>query len=95
MLSQAVPFLILGLGIDDTFIILGQYRKADPTASLVDRVAFALSKAGPSILVTSVTDLIAFTLSMFSTMPALHAFGVYASLGVAFDFLFQVSCLVG
>lgn len=87
---QAVPFLIMGMGIDDTFIIMGYFRKTDPDVSPADRVANTMSKAGASIFITSITDLAAFLIGLTSSIPALRAFSVYASFGVLFDFLFQV-----
>lgn len=76
--------------MDDAFIIVGQFKRTDPTLPPAERVSHALGRAGPSILVTTLTDLVAFMLSMTSTLPALDSFGVYATLGVFFDFLFQV-----
>ncbi|GMH37982.1 hypothetical protein BSKO_05866 [Bryopsis sp. KO-2023] len=94
LVVTTVPFLLIGLGVDDTFIILGQFKRTDKRLPPEERISIAMSKAGSSIFVTSLTDLIAFLLAFFSAMPAMQAFGVYATLGVLFDFFFQVTFFV-
>lgn len=91
VIITTVPFLMIGLGVDDTFIIMGQFRRTDRNLPPEERIAIAMSHAGASIFVTSMTDLGAFLLAISSAIPCLQQFGVYASLGVAFDFFFQVT----
>lgn len=95
LVISAVPFLLLGLGIDDTFIILGAFRKTDVRDSVQDRVGSAMATAGSTIFVTSVTDFVAFLLTMFTDIPALVAFSVYSSAGIFFTFVYQVQCITG
>ena len=91
---NGVPFLLLGLGMDDTFIIIGAYRKTGLYKPAEDRIAEAMGKAGTSIFITSMTDFFTFMLGIFSQLPAMQSFAVYASMGVLFDFLYQVCKLL-
>ena len=50
-----------------------------------------MGKAGVSITVTSITDLFAFILGSASQLPALSTFCVFAAVGIAADFLLQIS----
>lgn len=54
-------------------------------------MAQTLSVAGVSILLTSITDCVAFFASSFSSLPALESFSIFAAFGVLFDFFFQVT----
>ena len=59
-LMNVLPFLLLGIGVDDMFVIVNQYDHMDPTLDPATRVGKALASAGASILVTSATDVFAF-----------------------------------
>eukprot|EP00170_Pyropia_yezoensis_P004444 contig_18198_g4457 len=58
------------------------------------RVARAVSTAGTSIFVTSVTNVAVFAFSASTRLPALRSFCWWAALGVAFDFVFTLLFLV-
>lgn len=49
----------------------------------------AMSHAGVSITVTSITDFVAFMISTSTSLPALSSFCFYAATGILFLFLFQ------
>lgn len=52
----------------------------------------AMSHAGVSITVTSLTDFVAFIISTSTSLPALASFCFYAATGILFLFLFQ--CII-
>ena len=55
-----------------------------------ERIARAMGKAGVSITITSLTDVFAFFLGTFSSLPALSSFCGFAAVGITADFLLQV-----
>ena len=85
-----LPFLILGMGLDDTFVLIGAYQKMQYDLPVVEKISQTLEHAGASIFVTSATDCCALILGLYTSLPAMRAFAVYASLAIFFDFLFQV-----
>lgn len=96
-LSNLVPFLLLGLGVDDAFVLVGEYSRATlatPGASVEERVVAAVRHGGVSILITSVTDALAFLVGSSTLLPALQSFCIYAGMGILFCFLFQLSVFV-
>ena len=58
---------------------------------LTEKIGSTLEKAGSAIFATSMTDFCAFLVGMYTTIPALKAFSVYAAVSVLFDFVYQVS----
>lgn len=94
-----VPFLLIGLGVDDAFVIMSAHRQLKYDAeksglSARDRIALALGRAGPSITLTSATDVIAFLCGAITDLPALESFGIYAALCILFVFVFQCTFFV-
>ena len=58
------------------------------------RVQKAMSRAGTSITVTSVTDIVAFLAGSITDIPAIRDFCFYAAIGIAFDFFLQITFFV-
>lgn len=87
---QILPFLLLGLGVDDTFVIMGAYHGVDRGLSVDEKIAQTLERAGSSIFITSATDFCAFIMGRYTRLPAVQAFATYAAMGVLFDFIYQV-----
>ena len=95
MVIQVLPFLILGLGIDDTFVIVGAYQRVQYDLPVQEKIAQTLERAGSSIFVTSATDFCAFLMGLYTRLPALRAFSAHAAMAIFFDFAYQVpSCLI-
>jgi Niemann-Pick C1 protein len=59
-----------------------------------ERVARTLAKMGPSILLSSVTEIIAFALGALVPMPAVRNFALYAAGSVLLNALLQVTVFV-
>ncbi|KAL7467984.1 hypothetical protein ACHAXS_008207 [Conticribra weissflogii] len=89
---SVLPFVLLGIGVDDSFVIANAFdreregvpRESEDDESLSKRGARALARAGASITVTSLTDLVAFAISSSSALPALGSFCAYASINIFF-----------
>eukprot|EP01060_Flectonema_neradi_P016081 TRINITY_DN22687_c0_g1_i1.p1 TRINITY_DN22687_c0_g1~~TRINITY_DN22687_c0_g1_i1.p1 ORF type:complete len:976 (+),score=93.60 TRINITY_DN22687_c0_g1_i1:85-3012(+) len=88
---QVSVLLLLGIGIDDSFIIMQSWWAQPSTVPLSTRFVNCIRNSGPSILTTSVTDLCAFLAGSYTDIPAIRAFCIHAGLGVIFDFLYQIT----
>lgn len=93
-----LPFILLGIGVDDAFVIVNAFdrertgpRTSEDNAAISKRCARALAKAGASITVTSATDLVAFGISSSSRLPALASFCAYAAISIFFLWAFAAT----
>jgi predicted RND superfamily exporter protein len=94
LVVQSLALLVLGIAVDDTFVIVDALRQTSPKLDDEERIAIALGRAGSSITVTSLTDVVAFCTGMFSSLPALQAFSAYAALAIGIDYVFQCTFVV-
>jgi len=91
-LHAMIPFLLIGLGVDDAFILVTGYQRALAAGNTWEKsVELAMRTGGMSILITSLTDFLAFLIGSATNIPALSSFCVFAGIGVLFDFLFQIT----
>jgi len=84
--------LLLGIGIDDAYVIMGEFTHA--TGSPDERVIKAITHAGSSIAVTSLTGCVAFAAGCTSSLPALRDFCIFASFGIFWLFIYQSTFFV-
>ena len=93
-----LPFLCLGIGIDDMFVIIRCYNnitEADKENNgLVKNVGVTLRYAGVSITATSLTDIFAFCVGALTSFPALKAFCIASAIAIMATYLLQSSWLV-
>jgi hypothetical protein len=58
-----VPIFFPGIGVDDMFVIVGAWKnltEEEHKQPIPEKIAITLKRAGVSITVTSVTDIVAF-----------------------------------
>ena len=92
-----IPYLVLGIGIDDMFIIYSSFtyafkhksneQKTDKFVS--ELIKETLRKSGVSITITSLTDFVAFIVGITTGFKSVQIFCVYAAFSIAFCFFYQ------
>ncbi|XP_078600542.1 patched domain-containing protein 3-like [Branchiostoma floridae x Branchiostoma japonicum] len=97
-IHSVMPFLLIGVGVDDMFVIVQAWENLTPTERKKNKqeaAAKAMKHAGVSITVTSITDLLAFGIGATSPIPALRSFCIYVAVAIVFLFLFQCTFFMG
>ncbi|KXT04707.1 hypothetical protein AC578_2077 [Pseudocercospora eumusae] len=97
IIAEVIPFLVLAVGVDNIFLIVHEFERvnishADETVA--DRVARALGRMGPSILLSASTETVAFALGAAVGMPAVRNFAAYAAGAVFINAVLQVTMFV-
>ncbi|CAI5443490.1 unnamed protein product [Caenorhabditis angaria] len=83
------PFLILGIGVDDAFLLLNCWRKYKTLQNREHRLARVVQEISPSMAITSLTNTMAFGVGYLSPTPQMSSFCLATSLAIVFDFLFE------
>src|ERR1044072_9049249 len=98
IIAEVIPFLVLAVGVDNIFILNHEFErltlKSFNEESVEERIAKTLGRMGPSILLSALSETIAFGLGGIVTMPAVRNFALYAALAVWVDFSLQVTAFV-
>ena len=93
-----LPFIMIGLGIDDMFVIVESWYNLDESEkkknSIEENIALTLKESGVAITVTSITDICAFSIGCVTILPGLKAFCLTCAIGIAAVYLLQVSWFV-
>jgi len=84
-------FILIGIGLDDTFVLLNSWHRTDRKASVEDRLAETLSEAGVSIFITSVTNILSFYTAILAPYPYVKIFCLYTGTSLLLVFLFHLT----
>jgi Niemann-Pick C1 protein len=90
-------FQIIGLGVDDMFVIMSGLRKTHAAHSAVDlptKIALAMKSAGTSITITSLTDIVVFLVGMITVIPSLKSYCFYAAPCILMTYIFVITFFV-
>ncbi|CAB3239013.1 unnamed protein product [Arctia plantaginis] len=94
---SSLPFLLMGLGVDDMFVMSACWENLPESASqksLPVKIGLMLKHAGVSIVITSFTDIVALLIGAITILPSLKSFCIYAAVGVFFIFCLSVTFYV-
>ncbi|XP_071451565.1 NPC intracellular cholesterol transporter 1 homolog 1b-like [Hetaerina americana] len=93
---EVIPFLVLAVGVDNIFILVQTHQsngKRD-TETIVDHVGRTLGSVGPSMLLTTASEVCCFFLGGISGMPAVRTFALYAAVALLIDFFLQITAFI-
>ena len=97
IIAEVIPFLVLAVGVDNIFLIVHEFERVNISHSDDDietRIAKALGRMGPSILLSASTETVAFALGAAVGMPAVKNFAAYAAGAVFINAILQVTMFV-
>ncbi|KAL9970374.1 hypothetical protein ACROYT_G022738 [Oculina patagonica] len=66
-----LPFLVLGIGIKDMFIMVDELDRQPRELSKTDTIKAVMKRSGATVTMTTMTDLVAFAVSTSTSFPAI------------------------
>ncbi|ULU06044.1 hypothetical protein L3Y34_018149 [Caenorhabditis briggsae] len=96
------PFLILGIGVDDAFLLLNCWRREESKEKSAkeaqNQLARVIREISPSMAITSLTNTLAFGVGFLAPTPQMSSFCLGTALAIVLDFLLEflifVPCMV-
>lgn len=94
-----VPFLLLGIGIDDMFVIVQCLTNLEQSSSttqmsITEKIGQTMRNAGTAITVTSLTDVVVFAVGSTTVLPGLRSFCIYCAVGIFVVYILQATLFV-
>lgn len=91
-ITQIVPILLIGLGVDYAIHLTSSYRENVGEGNTVDgAMSRSVKTVGIALALATVTTVIGFLTNVFNPVPALKDFGILASVGIAVSFLLMLT----
>nr|XP_045593830.1 patched domain-containing protein 3-like [Procambarus clarkii] len=94
-INMAGPFLMLGIGMDDVFVMLAAWRRTRLQDSVPERMGQAFSDAAVGITITTVTDVISFFVGAITPFPSVQIFSIYTGMAVVVAYIWHISFFGG
>uniref|UniRef100_UPI0037E83027 patched domain-containing protein 3-like n=1 Tax=Semicossyphus pulcher TaxID=241346 RepID=UPI0037E83027 len=85
------PFLILGIGLNNMFVMISDWQHTKVKDSVPERMAHSYKEAIMSITITFLTDLLKFSIGVTSDFPAVQSFCFYTSVSIIFCYLYTIT----
>lgn len=86
-----MPFLLLGIGVDDMFVLCNSVDQTDLNKPASERISEAVGHSGPAVTITSLTNCLAFAFGSANSLPALSSFCAFASVSILMLYFSAIS----
>ncbi|KAJ1609540.1 putative patched family protein [Cryptosporidium canis] len=93
--ASAAPFLVLGVGMDDSFVVINSFNMTYPLKSAEDRIVSAVRDCGLSISLTTLTNLLSFAIGTSAGYLAIKNFCILTFVGLLFGYVTCLTILLG
>ncbi|CAC5426738.1 unnamed protein product [Mytilus coruscus] len=90
-----MPFLIMGIGVDDMFILMSGLASAPLNKSNEERVGRTMQSSAVAITITSLTNVTAFAIGMLSSFQSVRNFCIYTGLAVLLCYVNHMTFFLG
>ncbi|XP_065195103.1 NPC intracellular cholesterol transporter 1-like [Sycon ciliatum] len=96
IIIEVVPFLVLAVGVDNLCILVQSLQRDEIQSgeSPCEQLARIVGEVAPSMLLTGLSESVAFFLGALSGMPAVRTFSLYAGMAVFVNFILQITVFI-
>ncbi|NWW16878.1 PTHD3 protein, partial [Falcunculus frontatus] len=88
------PFLILGVGVDDMFIMIASWEQSSrkkEKCSVKSLLAETYAEAALSVTITTLTDVLAFFIGTWTAFPSVRSFCLYTGTAFVFCYVYTMT----
>ncbi|XP_032847187.2 patched domain-containing protein 3 [Tyto alba] len=87
------PFLILGVGVDDMFIMIACWEQSSRKKgkSVKSLLAETYAEAALSVTITTLTDVLAFFIGTWTAFPSVRSFCLYTGTAFVFCYIYTMT----
>lgn len=94
-INLASPFLMMGIGLDDTFVLLAAWRRTPLQWTVPERMSHTMSEAAVSITITTLTNVVSFCIGLACPFRSVQIFCIYSAMAVTFIYIWQLTFFTG
>ncbi|XP_051468076.1 patched domain-containing protein 3 [Apus apus] len=88
------PFLILGVGVDDMFIMIASWERSsrkNNKSNVKSLLAETYAEAALSVTITTLTDVLAFFIGTWTAFPSVRSFCLYTGTAFVFCYIYTLT----
>ncbi|NXQ46769.1 PTHD3 protein, partial [Catharus fuscescens] len=88
------PFLILGVGVDDMFIMIASWEQSlrrKDKSNVKSLLAETYAEAALSVTITTLTDVLAFFIGTWTAFPSVRSFCLYTGTAFVFCYVYTLT----
>uniref|UniRef100_A0A671NI64 Patched domain-containing protein 3-like n=1 Tax=Sinocyclocheilus anshuiensis TaxID=1608454 RepID=A0A671NI64_9TELE len=85
------PFLILGIGVDDMFILISCWQQTNVHDRVESRLSNTYKEAAISITITTFIDVLAFYIGLMTPFRSVRSFCLYTSTSILFCYIYSIT----
>ncbi|KAI6183936.1 Sterol-sensing domain and Patched family-containing protein [Aphelenchoides bicaudatus] len=89
---MVTPFLVLAIGVDDSFLMtFTLHNVSKKHSSIEERISKVCAETGPSVCLSSITNILAFLIGSLSATPEIQLFSIVNAIALTFDLIYSLT----
>jgi len=91
-MSQILPILLIGLGVDYSIHVVSRYREdASEGDAVPAAITMSIRTVGVALVLATITTSVGFLTNLLNDIPALREFGLLAAIGITASFFIMLT----